>query len=356
MKSLAVGTAETVAKPAATEASVVLRSKKTAGGKSAYSDFLGKLANTGISSAVEDEVDEDDEDHTVLAARIEGQREATRQQALAVRRGWLERMEASIESDGFARDVPTRAAASVSRARVAKSRRNGTELDKFEAAGAFDGPRPGFVFKAGPHGTGYYADASKGTVQLTDAGASLLASAPSPPKPTTAISAEEEEAAWAALDVSDPAPSAPAPRAAAPVPAPAPPPTPRTTPSRPSAAAAASSAAVHTPDAPKPPEPEIIAKAGQPSTGESSARAAQRAAELRAADEAKVEFGSMRVAQEDSSSSEEEEEPDDDEVYEPEEPVELPPVELPPGARRKQLMIERAGGGGDDSDGEIEYG
>ena len=57
---------------------------------------------------------------------------------------------------------------------------HGTELDKFEAAGAFDGPRPGFVFKAGPHGTGYYADASKGAVQLTDAGASLLASAPRP--------------------------------------------------------------------------------------------------------------------------------------------------------------------------------
>ena len=360
MTSFVSATAEAVAAPKPTEASVVLRSKKTGGSKSAYSDFLGKLANTGISSTVEDDVEADDDDPAAVEARAERKREATRQHALSARRSWVERMEEDIDEDGF-----SSATASASIASAAKPAQ-APDSSSFEPAATFNGPRRGFVFKAGAQGIGYYADAAS-AVDVSEVGASLFASASPPRKLAPAMTAAAEAAAWEALDVSDPAAASPSRPATLP---PAVSSSPDSleqltldvsdlstaSPPQPIAPKPPSPKAP-TPKAPSPkaPEPELLAKARQAteaSTGESAAQLAaqraldaQRAAELKAA-EATVEFGSMKLAEESSSSEEEEDKEEEEEEEEP---------DVTPAERIKQLMALRSGGG-DDSDGEIEFG
>ena len=63
----------------------------------------------------------------------------------------------------------------------------------FIAAAAFGGARPGFSFRVGESGVGYYRDPRSGPVQ---------AAAPPPPPPTLGLaelSLEEAEAAWASV-------------------------------------------------------------------------------------------------------------------------------------------------------------
>ena len=93
------------AKDAAGEASVVLRSKKTGprAGSTAYSDFLTKLSGSA-SASHQLAVEEEDSDEEGLLA--ESRAERARQNALDVRRSWVERMEA----DEDAPDKPPAAA------------------------------------------------------------------------------------------------------------------------------------------------------------------------------------------------------------------------------------------------------
>ena len=52
----------------------------------------------------------------------------------------------------------------------------------FEAAKKFDGPRPGFVFKNGPHGTGYYQDGKASSSSVRSAAADSTASSAREPE------------------------------------------------------------------------------------------------------------------------------------------------------------------------------
>ena len=198
------------AKDAAGEASVVLRSKKTGprAGSTAYSDFLTKLSGSA-SASHQLAVEEEDSDEEGLLA--EARAERARQNALDVRRSWVERMEA----DEDAPDKPPAAAqppAALQPPATAssKGRRKGGELalPAFIPAASFDGARPGFKFQTGEKGTGYYPDesregASGACIDVSDfsGGAMSGAGGAAERAPAFVGSLADAEALWAAAPV-----------------------------------------------------------------------------------------------------------------------------------------------------------
>ena len=199
------------AKDAAGEASVVLRSKKTGprAGSTAYSDFLTKLSGSA-SASHQLAVEEEDSDEEGLLA--EARAERARQNALDVRRSWVERMEA----DEDAPDKPPAAAQPPAAlqpppaAASSKGRRKGGELalPAFIPAASFDGARPGFKFQTGEKGTGYYPDESRegaagACIDVSDfsGGAMSGAGGAAERAPAFVGSLADAEALWAAAPV-----------------------------------------------------------------------------------------------------------------------------------------------------------
>ena len=248
----------------------------------------------------------------------------------------------------------------------------------FIAAAAFGGARPGFSFRAGESGVGYYRDPRSGPVQ---------AAAPPPPPPTLGLaelSLEEAEAAWASVQgvgVTSAAPLPPPPQPPPPgaamtqpnpvVPPPAalvePPPStvPPPPPPPPTAAVAPPSTTVAHPSPLAPPAPPAsvvdtaaTGAAAFTSAGASRAMAppppAARAAAApavvalaRPGAPASVEFGSMRAEREESSSEDEDDEDDEDGPH--------PSAGRAAGAAAPPARA-RARTSKDDSDGEVEFG
>ena len=262
----------------------------------------------------------------------------------------------------------------------------------FIAAVAFGGARPGFSFRAGESGVGYYRDPRSGPVQAT---------APPSPPPTLGLaelSLEEAEAAWVTSAEPLPPPPQPPPPGAVmtqpkPVVAPpaalveAPPSTvPPPPPPPPTAAVALPSTIVSTivaqvmppvappsppaplatpsPLAPLAPPASVVDTAATRAAASTSAGAARvvvppspaapaAAAPAAAAPApplarpgapASVEFGSMRAEREDSSSEDEDDEDDED--------GSTPSADRPAGAAAPPARRASK----DDSDGEVEFG
>ena len=252
----------------------------------------------------------------------------------------------------------------------------------FIAAVAFGGARPGFSFRAGESGVGYYRDLRSGPVQAT---------APPSPPPTLGLaelSLEEAEAAWVTSAEPLPPPPQPPPPGAVmtqpkPVVAPpAPPPTaavalpstivaqvmPPVAPPSPPAPLATPSplapVAPPSPLAPLAPPASVVDTAATRAAASTSAGAARvvvppspaapaAAAPAAAAPApplarpgapASVEFGSMRAEREDSSSEDEDDEDDED--------GSTPSADRPAGAAAPPARRASK----DDSDGEVEFG
>ena len=267
----------------------------------------------------------------------------------------------------------------------------------FIAAVAFGGARPGFSFRAGESGVGYYRDPRSGPVQAT---------APPSPPPTLGLaelSLEEAEAAWVTSAEPLPPPPQPPPPGAVmtqpkPVvappaalveappstvpPPPPPPPTaavalpstivaqvmPPVAPPSPPAPLATPSplapVAPPSPLAPLAPPASVVDTAATRAAASTSAGAARvvvppspaapaAAAPAAAAPApplarpgapASVEFGSMRAEREDSSSEDEDDEDDED--------GSTPSADRPAGAAAPPARRASK----DDSDGEVEFG
>ena len=244
----------------------------------------------------------------------------------------------------------------------------------FIAAAAFGGARPGFSFRAGESGVGYYRDPRSGPVQ---------AAAPPPPPPTLGLaelSLEEAEAAWASVQGVGVT-------SAAPLPPPPQPPPPGAAMTQPNPVVPPPAALVEPPPStvPPPPPPPPTAAVAPPSTtvprlsppsdtatdtaatgaaaftsaGASRAMAppppAARAAAApavvalaRPGASASVEFGSMRAEREESSSEDEDDEDDEDGPH-PSAGRAAGAAALPARARARRTSK-------DDSDGEVEFG
>ena len=202
----------------------------------------------------------------------------------------------------------------------------------FVAASSFTGARGGYVFKMGKLGLGYYRETAAALEPSSTATVTVAAAAPGTPAtramPGMQVARPTAESGTAAASQPLSAPPPPPPPPRAPLP-PAPPVVTMPTPAQPPSQL-----------------PTATAPKTAPSTG---VQTAAQGAVLRSGAPATVEFGSMRVAKEDSSSEEEDEE--DEEGADK-------AVGSGTGAR------VGAGGAGavarrpyqDDSDGEVEFG
>ena len=340
----------------------VLRPDKRGG--AAYSKFLGAALGKSLGSPERPRLQEDEEEEidelilvpAELPLHSEDRKmsaEEERQQVLKVRRSWLEGEEAKAQAGDANSSGPT-------------------SHDSFIAASSFGGARPGYVFKHGKSGMGYYADhktivatttsAARPATTFTSTAQQVPASDARPVAPKDEDDDEEAaalraalstsaslpaganasqraaEAAWAklddlAVDISEavsPESSPKRPAAVTPPKSPKAPPAVRTSPERP------------------PPERPVLAAARTPEQkAKRSSSASGSSATVPAVGQPLVvgnsvlEFGSMRVADDDESSEDEDEEP-------------LSPA--PPGGHRVFGGATGARVGDDDSDGEVEFG
>ena len=308
---------------------------------------------------------------------------------------------------------PARPVAAAAGRGAARGRRKGTELpsvhDDFMPSVSFAGARPGFVFRAGDHGTGYYRDATApglratgftadegshgarqasgaedvGKVDNDDEAAAVarLRSARAPPSTTLrrdlpSSSLAEAEAAWdavggstaAAVDVSD-SPSG----ATAAVTTPSPPATAPPKRGSPARRGVATSRALGAPSDPQslasaaPPAraPPPAVKQGVLSVGDGQlmqhtrpdppdgSRSSGKVAAIASEATSTVEFGSMKLDASDSSSSEEDDESEPEDQH-GSSGRGAASSSLPPSRPIRALYAQR--GGADDSDGEVEFG
>ena len=363
---------------------------KSRGGakNAAYAKFISAPAIAG-KIALEEDYDDEEE---VLLARAPGRKpieaapvdvapvkpavaaEVLRKQAVEVRRAWLEEQETLAEMRDLGSELPApKPAPKPAPPPTAGNKgRTSAETD-FIAAATFGGPKPGFSFKRGDKGTGYYADAAAGNHQGGSSGSSggddkddplraAMASSRAPALSAGLNSAAAAEAAWAdapvfggggeagAVDISEVEAAAPPP-VALPAASPVVPPSGSQLPVEPPRPAQ--------PPQPSPPQPLLavarsngdskLASGGASGAASGGATAVSGAASAAASDDAAgmaasvVEFGSMTVA--DEESSEEDEESDEGQAE----------SASPPGGGRAAAWKSRYRGG-DDSDGEIEYG
>lgn len=432
----------------------VLLKRSVAGGKSAaYASLLGKV-NVGDAASGSKgfpTVDDGDELSVIAADEVEevaltsaplrrggsgssegeGSEAAVREHAIRVRRTWVERMEAHAQhvddeeapaapgADACAdattshQSQPARPVAAAAGRGAARGRRKGTELpsvhDDFMPSVSFAGARPGFVFRAGDHGTGYYRDATAPGVRATGftadegshgarqasgpedvgkvdnddeaAAVARLRSARAPPSTTLrrdlpSSSLAEAEAAWdavggrtaAAVDVSD-SPSG----ATAAVTTPSPPATAPPKRGSPARRGVAISRALGAPSDPQslasaaPPAraPPPAVKQGVLSVGDGQlmqhtrpdppdgSRSSGKVAAIASEATSTVEFGSMKLDASDSSSSEEDDESEPEDQH-GSSGRGAASSSLPPSRPIRALYAQR--GGADDSDGEVEFG
>ena len=401
-----VGKSITAEQPKESAGAVVLKSRPGSAKTSAYAQFLGAVNGGGKLPARPQEVEEADESEddsqqeliplpstgakpqsparSTLAIKMSDEEE--RANAIAVRRAWLEREEAQ---DGDEARVTRRAAAAPTR-----DQPGGLAVGEFIAAASFGGAKPGYAFKSGPKGMGYYLDAAQqsatpsagggaaaggdadGTDDVAAAAAlraAMTTSAISSSLPsklalrTSSGSLEAAEAAWAAtpsgdgfgiranepiaLDISEPEAAASPVTANSSTPARAhaadqlrsPPQQPRTRPEQPRSPVTS------------PKQLPVLAVARAlpvPGSPQSRPMVTSTGAGNHVAPASVVEFGSMKVTDDDDSdsSSANDDEEEDNWVDGP----------VTPPAKGRARTVARPGGsryvGGDDSDGEIEYG